>query len=190
MRRFARAHYDADLEQWREGYYDTVVKTMNQIAKESWKAKMLTLKYYNTLSEHEKANLRRAQAEISEFLMLMVLVRLGGRVKDRDRSWLDKMALYQIRRMYLEVGASMPVNGGFFSNIFTLLQSPAASITTFEKFSKVLNFWNMFDEIQTGRYQGWSEWERDVYQTIPAIGQISKALEFDDSMFTMFEKED
>lgn len=190
MRRFARAHYDADLEQWREGYYDTVVKTMNQIAKESWKAKMLTLKYYNTLSEHEKANLRRAQAEISEFLMLMVLVRLGGRVKDRDRSWLDKMALYQIRRMYLEVGASMPVNGGFFSNIFTLLQSPAASITTFEKFSKVLNFWNMFDEIQTGRYQGWSEWERDAYQTIPALGQISKALEFDDSMFTMFEKED
>ena len=190
MRRFARAHYDADLEQWREGYYDTVVKTMNQIAKESWKAKMLTLKYYNTLSEHEKANLRRAQAEISEFLMLMVLVRLGGRVKDRDRSWLDKMALYQIRRMYLEVGASMPVNGGFFSNIFTLLQSPAASITTFEKFSKVLNFWNMFDEIQTGRYQGWSEWERDAYQTLPAIGQISKALEFDDSMFTMFEKDD
>jgi hypothetical protein len=190
MRRFARAHYDADLEQWREGYYDTVLKTVNQIAKESWKAKMLTLKYYNTLSEHEKANLRRAQAEISEFLMLMVLVRLGGRVKDRDRSWLDKMALYQIRRMYLEVGASMPVNGQFFSNIFTLLQSPAASITTFEKFSKVLNFWNMFDEVQTGRYQGWSEWERDAYQAIPAIGQISKALEFDDSMFTVFEKND
>ena len=190
MRRFARAHYDADLEQWREGYYDTVGKTMSQIVKDSKKAGTLTLKYYNTLSEHEKANLRRAQAEISEFLMLMILVRLGGRVKDRDRSWLDKMALYQIRRMYLEVGASMPVNGGFFSNIFTLLQSPAASITTFEKFSKVLNFWNMFDEIQTGRYQGWSEWERDVYQTIPALGQISKALEFDDSMFTMFEKDD
>ena len=189
MRRFARAHYDADLEQWREGYYDTVLKTVNQIAKESWKAKMLTLKYYNTLSEHEKANLKRAQAEISEFLMLMVLVRLGGRVKDRDRSWLDKMALYQIRRMYLEVGASMPVNGGFFSNIFTLLQSPAASINTFEKFSKVVQFWNMFDEIQTGRFQGWSEWQRDAYQAVPAIGQIRKAIDFDDSMFTVFEKD-
>ena len=32
----------------------------------------------------------------------------------------------------------MPFNGGFFSNIFTLLQSPAASIDTFEKFSKVI----------------------------------------------------
>jgi hypothetical protein len=189
MRRFARAHYDADLEQWREGYYNTVVKTFNQMWKESVRAKKMTLKYYNTLSEHEKANLRRATAEISEFLALLALVRLGGRVKDRDRSWLDKMALYQIRRMYLEVGASMPVNGGFFSNIFTLLQSPAASINTFEKISKVIQFWNMFDEIQTGRYQGWSEWQRDAYQTVPALGQITKAIDFDDSMFTVFEKD-
>lgn len=190
MRRFAKAHYDADLEQWREGYYTTVVKTLSQMWKESRKAKMMTLKYYNVLSEHEKANLRRATAEISEFLMLMVLVRLGGRVKDRDRSWLDKMALYQIRRMYLEVGASMPVNGGFFSNIFTLLQSPAASINTFEKISKVIQFWNAFDEIQTGRYQGWSEWQRDLYLSIPAFGQIRKAIDFDDSMFSVFEQND
>jgi hypothetical protein len=190
MRRFARAHYDADLEQWREGYYTTVVKTLSQMWKESRKAKTMTLKYYNVLSEHEKANLRRATAEISEFLMLMVLVRLGGRVKDRDRSWLDKMALYQIRRMHLEVGASMPVNGGFFSNIFTLLQSPAASINTFEKISKVIQFWNAFDEIQTGRYQGWSEWQRDLYLSFPAFGQIRKAIDFDDSMFSVFEQND
>ena len=190
MRRFARAHYDADLEQWREGYYTTVVKTLSQMWKESRKAKTMTLKYYNVLNEHEKANIRRATAEISEFLMLMVLVRLGGRVKDRDRSWLDKMALYQIRRMYLEVGASMPVNEGFFSNIFTLLQSPAASINTFEKISKVIQFWNAFDEIQTGRYQGWSEWQRDLYLSVPAFGQIRKAIDFDDSMFSVFEQND
>jgi len=190
MRRFARAHYDADLEQWREGYYTTVVKTLSQMWKESIKAKTMTLKYYNVLSEHEKANLRRATAEVSEFLILMVLVRLGGRVKDRDRSWLDKMALYQIRRMHLEVGASMPVNEGFFSNIFTLLQSPAASINTFEKISKVIQFWNAFDEIQTGRYQGWSEWQRDLYLSVPAFGQIRKAIDFDDSMFSVFEQND
>ena len=29
----------------------------------------------------------QAEAEISEFFMLMILVRLGGRIKDRDRSW-------------------------------------------------------------------------------------------------------
>ena len=190
MRRFARAHYDADLEQWREGYYTTVWKTIASIRKDSKQAikELLTIGESN-LSEHERANLRRAQAEITEFWMFLMLVRLGGRVKDRDRSWLDKMALYQCHRMYLEVGASMPVNSGFFSNIFTLLQSPAASINTFERFSKMVQFWNMFDEIQTGRYQGWSEWQRDVYQGIPAIGQVTKAIDFDDSMFSMFEKD-
>ena len=190
MRRFARAHYDADLEQWREGYYTTVWNTITSIRKDAKQAikELLTIGESN-LSEHERANLRRAQAEIAEFWMFLMLIRLGGRVKDRDRSWLDKMALYQCHRMYLEVGASMPINGGFFSNIFTLLQSPAASINTFEKFSKMVQFWNMFDEIQTGRYQGWSEWQRDVYQGIPAIGQVTKAIDFDDSMFSMFEKD-
>ena len=189
MRRFARAHYDSDLEKWIEGYYTTVGKTMNQIYKDSRKAKMLTLKYYNTLSEHEKANLRRAQAEVSEFLILMIMCRLGGRVKDRDRSWLDKMALYQIHRMYLEVGASMPGNLGFFSNLLQILQKPAATIDTFEKFQRVIRIYNIFDEVQTGRYQGWSEWERDAFKMIPAADQISKAIYFDDSMFSMFEQD-
>jgi hypothetical protein len=188
MRRFARAHYDADLEQWREGYYTTVWKTLNQMRKECRKAGLQALKVSSTLSEHEKANLRRANAEISEFLILMILCRYGGRVKDRDRSWLDKMALYQIHRMYLEVGASLP-SPGFISNILQLLQSPSPTISTFEKFNKVLKFWNMFDEIQSGRFQGWSEWERDAYNAIPALGQITKAEDFDDSLFSMFEKD-
>ena len=190
MRRFARAHYDADLEKWREGYYTTVAKTASQIFKESKRAGIRAALEFKYMSEHEKANLRRATAEIAEFMMLLTLVRLGGRVKDRDRSWLNKMVLYQIRRMYLETGASMPANGGFFSNIFQLLQSPAASINTFEKFSKVVQLWNMMDEVQTGRYQGWSEWERDVFNLVPAFGQISKAIAFDDSMFSQFERED
>lgn len=91
--------------------------------------------------------------------------------------------------MYLEVGASMP-SPAFASNIIQLLQSPAAAVGTLEKFTKVLNFFNMWNEVQSGRYQGWSEWERDAFQAIPALGQISKALDFDDSMFAMFEIDD
>lgn len=189
-RRFARAHYDADLEKWREGYYLTVVKTLNQLRKDLRKGTKELLKIGDKLNDHEKANLRRATAEVGEFLWLMWMVRLGGKVKDRDRTWADKMFLYQIRRMYLEVGASMPLNGQFFDNIFTLMQSPAASIKTFEKFSKVLNVWNMADEIESGRYAGWSEWERDVFLTWPYIGQITKAVDFDESMFSVFEAND
>lgn len=188
MRRFARAHYDSDLEQWREGYYTTVVKTMNMLWKDLKKGQLEFAKIQTQLSDHEKANLRRAFAEVSLFLTLMTLCKLGGHVKDRDRSWLDKMALYQVHRMFLETGASMPANTQFFSNIFQLLQSPAASIDTFEKFSHILQFWNILDEIQSGRYQGWTEYERDAFELIPGADQALKAYYFDDSMFTMFEQ--
>lgn len=187
MRRFARSHYDDDLQQFREGYYVTSYKVLSQIADEVIHSKFEYLKLKETLSDHEKANLRRAMAEVYEFAFFMTFIRISGRVKDRDRSWLEKMYLYQIRRMYLEVGASMPVNGGFFSNIFKLLQSPAASIDTFEKVSKIVQFWNLADEIQRGRYKGWSEWERDAFKLIPPLDQVMKAYNFDYSMFSMYE---
>jgi hypothetical protein len=191
MRRFARAHYDADLEQWREGYYVTVYKFMNQLFKDIRKGQFEFNKLYfeGKLGEHEKANIRRAGGEVSLFFMLMFLVRLGGKVKDYDRTWLNKMALYQIRRMYLEVGASMP-GTQFFKNIITIMQQPAAAVTTFDRMRKLVEIWNMFEEVQTGRYQGWSEWNRDVFQMTPYAPQLLKAFDFDDSMFTMFEKDD
>ena len=188
-RRFAGAHYDGDLERWREGYYRTVGRVMNNVARDIRKGQWEYMKVRNSLSEHEKANLRRANAEIAMFATLFALVRVGGRVKDRDRSWLNRMALYQIHRMYLEVGASMPGNPAFIANIIQLMNSPMASINVFEKGRKLLKLGNAFEEIQTGRYQGWSEWQRDVYQGVPALGQITKAVDFDDSMFVMFEKD-
>lgn len=188
-RRFARAHYDGDLEQWREGYYTTVWRTMNQVQKDIRKAQFNFEKLKSSMSPHEIANFRRAEAEVGLFAMMFTLVRIGGRVKDRDRSWLDKMALYQIHRMYLEVGASMP-GTQFFGNIIQMLNSPMAAISTLERVKKVMNMWDAFDEIETGRYQGWTELERNAFQLLPYMPQIWKAVDFDDSMFTMFERDD
>lgn len=187
MRRFARAHYDADLERWREGYYTTVIKLTNQLIKEVKHGQFEWNVFKDQLSEHEKANLRRAGAEISFFVILGTLCRLGGRVKDRSRDWLDKNILYQIHRMYLETGASVP-SGQFFDNIFQIVQSPVPSLPKFQSILKVLEFWNMFDEVQSGRYQGWSEWERDAFQLVPLVPQYIKARDFDDSMFSMFDE--
>lgn len=189
MRRFARAHYDADLEQWREGYYTTVAKIVfHDMRKDTKKALRELILSKELLSEHERANLRRAYTEISLFYALFILCKLGGRVKDRDRSWLDKMALYQINRMKLEIGSSMP-GPAFFSNLFQLMQSPAAAVKTMQNFSKILNILNMFEEVQTGRYQGWSEWGRDAFIATPLVGQVVKAIDFDDSMFSMYEND-
>lgn len=187
-RRFARAHYDSGMEQWREGYYITVAKTMNQIAKDIKRGRFELAKTFNRLNRHEKANLRRAFSEVSIYFTLATLVRLGGRVKDRDRNWLNKMTLYQLNRMKLEVGASMPLKPlTMLSNLIQLLQSPTPTINTLEKFEKALNFHHALDEIETGRYRGWTELERDVFNLTPYLPQFYKAYDFDDSMFSMFE---
>lgn len=188
MRRFARGHYDNDLEQWREGYYLTIGRFLSQMAVDIVKGKKEYLKVYANLSEHEKANIRRAGTEISLFWMLWLICKIGGRVKDQDRSWWDKMALYQLHRMNLEVGASVP-GLGFTSNLIQLLQSPAPTLSTFEKFNKILNFNHAFDEIQSGRYEGWWEIQRDAFKLIPALDQVQKAYYFDESLFSMFEKD-
>lgn len=188
-RRFSRAHYDNDLEQWREGYYITAGKQiLIPLYKDLVRGKMQFAKYGKLLSRHEKANLRRALAEVTELALLATLIKVGGKVKDRSRNWLEKMGLYQLHRMFLDVGASCPITPQFFSNIFTLLQSPAASLDTFENLMNVIKFWDIFDEVQTGRYQGWSVYEKNMYQLVPALDQIDKAVVFDDSMFSIFDQ--
>lgn len=187
-RRFGQGYYDADLESWREGYYRTAWRVVNQLSKDltkfQWNYQMIEAQ----LSDVEKRNLRRAGGEAAIFTMLWVLTKLGGRVKNvGEEDWARRMALYQIHRMYLEVGASFPLNPlAFLSNIITLLQSPAASISTFKAVQKILDYDKAFDEIQTGRYQGWTELERNLFEMVPYGKQIKKGMSIDDSMFSMF----
>jgi hypothetical protein len=188
-RRFAKAHYDMDLEQWREGYYRTAGRVMGNLLKDLIKAKKEAVKLWPTLSEHEKANLRRAEAEVSIFCGLYFMCRIGGKVNDKERSWWNKMVLYLLHRMKLEVGASMP-NTSLLSNMWQLLQTPAAAITSMPKLIKVFNIFNMFEEVESGAYKGWSEWDRDAVNATPLLGQLIKAYRFDDSIFAQFEKND
>lgn len=184
-RRFARSHYDSQLEQWREGYYVTLFKFTTNLVKgikqNGFDVASNFSQIKDTLSEHEKANLKRAYTEIALFAVLTLLCKLGGRVKEKSDVWGEKMLEYQLNRMRLECGASVP-SGSFFSNIFSLLQSPAAAIKTGEHLAKVLNFGNMLDEITVGPYAGWSEWEKDVFTSLPGLPQAKKAWDMDDSL--------
>lgn len=188
-RRFAAEHYVAALDQRVEGYWRTVGRIMQQATKEIAQGKLNFARMFETLSDHEKANVKRALTEVGMFAFLSAIIRLCGRVKDRDRSWLDKMFLYQLNRMKLELGASFP-GLQMFDNMMSILQSPTASLNTFENLRNLLNVSNMFDEVESGPYQGWSEWARDATKVTPAYGQISKAYYMDDGLFTMFEQDD
>lgn len=186
-RRFSRASYDARLDQWREGYYMTIGRFALNLMKDISRAKFDLATNWDSLSTHEKANIKRALSELGMFATLAALIAMIGPEKDKKGKWGERMVVYQLKRMQLETGASIP----WFSaieNAWTILQSPAAAINGFSGLLNVVQFWNMFNEIESGRYKGWSEWERDFTQAIPITGQIRKVMDLseEDYMYTIF----
>ena len=186
-RRFSRASYDAELDHWREGYYRTIGRFALNLMKDIGRAKFDLATNWNSLSTHEKANIRRALTELGTFATLAALISMIGPEKDKKGRWGERMVVYQLKRMQLETGASIP----WFSaleNAWTILQSPAAAINSFNGLLDLIKFWNMFNELESGRYKGWSEWERDVSQAIPLYGQLRKVADLseEDYMYTIF----
>lgn len=189
-RRFAGAYYDAAMDQWREGYYRTMWKFSMNLIKDLTHAKFQIATNWSELTPHEKANVRRGIAEIAMFYTLGVLISLMGPEKDKKGIWADRMIIYNLKRMKLETGASVPITPNFLDNIWTILQSPAAAIKTINNITDLIQFQNMFVEIQSGRYKGWSVWERDVTELLPIYGQIRKAVDITDKdyMFNIYNK--
>lgn len=189
-RRFAGEYYDAAMDQWREGYYRTLGKFALNIFNDLRKAKFQIATHYSELSSHEKANLRRALSEIVLFYTLALLISFMGPEKDRKGIWGERMLIYNLKRMKLETGAAAPISPDFMDNIWTILQSPAAAIKNINNLLDLIQFQNMFVEIQSGRYKGYSKYERDLIETVPVYGQIRKVFDVadEDYMFAIYNK--
>ena len=188
-RRFASTYYDARLDEHREGYYRTLGRFMLETMKDLRHLKFQLATNWSKLSSKEKSNIGRALTELISFGVLSLLISLLGPEKDRKGSWGKRMLSYQLRRLYLETGASIPWIS-LVKNAKTIIQSPAAAINSVDGLIDVLCIWNMNDEIQSGRYKGWSVWERDVTQAIPLYSQISRTRDLanEDYMFAVFNK--
>ena len=189
-RRFSKARYDARLEQWREGYYRTLGRFSLDLLKDLKRAKFEIATRWNELSQHEKANITRSLAEIGIFASLSVLLSMLGGPEDRKGVWHDRMILYTLNRMKLETGASMPLNVGFLTNMWTILQSPAAALKQVDNLTTLVRFDKMFNEIESGRYKGWSEYEADLVRALPIYGQVRKVLDIENEsyMFNLFNR--
>ena len=186
-RRFASTYYDARLDEQREGYYRTLGRFVLETMKDLRHLKFQLATNWSKLSNKEKSNIGRALTELISFGLLGLLISLLGPEKDRKGNWSKRMLSYQLRRLYLETGASIPWIS-LVKNAKTIIQSPAAAINSVDGLIDVLCIWNMNDEIQSGRYKGWSEWERDVIQAIPLYSQISRVrdLSNEEYMFALF----
>lgn len=189
-RRFAGEYYDAIMEEWREGFYRTVLRFSGNIANDLRKGQFNVLTQWHNLNNAEKANIKRAMTEVACFYALSTLLMMMGPAKDKKGRWAERLLIYNLHRMKLEAGASYPINTDFLNNIWTLLQSPAASVKSFNNIANLLEFQNMFIEIESGRYKGWTKYERDLSLILPIYGQGRKLYDLatEDYMFQMFNK--
>lgn len=183
-RRFARAHWDDDLQERVEGYYNTLGKFSLNLMKDLRRAQLKIGENWNQLTPHERANLRRCIAEVGLFTILSNLCRfLGGRIKLKDDNWMEKMILYQLLRMKFEIGASMP-SPYFINNVTQLLNSPMASINTINAIMDLWNFGDMGEELQSGPYKGMSLYTKHLIKATPGVNKIMQAYVFSEGMFS------
>ena len=143
-RRFEATTYNYDLQSWTEGYYRTAGRFLTQLAKELKEGQFALISNFKHLNPTEKANIKRAITEVGHFLLIALVLGLIDWSDDNDRPWLVKMAEYQSRRLYTELGALIP-GPTMVSEGLKLIKSPAAGINTIENTLDLIGLMNPFN---------------------------------------------
>ena len=196
-RRFNKPHYDADLGEYRSGYYYSLLTFVFNAARGLIVNKTAIATSWETLSEMDKYNVKRAIAEVETLVVLTVSLFGLGDYKDKKGNWAYRNLMYELKRMLLEVQASTPVfipglNDplAFVNNIITIMNSPFAALNTIEKIADTLNAFDLFYRIEGGKYKGENKWMHNFRKNAPFVGQITKQVNIKDSddMFKVFER--
>lgn len=179
-RRFKSATYNYDLGAWTEGYYRTSGRFLLQLARDLRETQFNLGARWDELTPTEKANIGRALTETGHFLAVMAIIGLIEWSDDKDRPWLVRMAEYQARRLYNELGTMIP-GKSMITEGLRIIKSPAAGINTIEDIldlTKLLNPWNYMDELQSGRYEGHSTAYKSFFESpiIPMNRTIYRGL--------------
>lgn len=191
-RRFKSATYNFDMEAWTEGYYRTTGRFLTQLAKELKEGQFALAANWNNLTNTEKANIKRAATEVGHFLAVALILGLIDWSDDKDRPWLIRMAEYQARRLYTELGSMIP-GPQILREGLKILESPAAGISTIEGTLNLINLMNPYNYelvageealLQSGRYKGESRAVKLFYESplIPMNKTIYRGLHPEDGI--------
>jgi len=131
-------------------------------------------KNWNTLSPQEKANFKRSIAEVAHLLGYIVLAAiLTGLAKGGDDDeWLLQMSAYQANRAITEIGAMSPYLPVSLKEFFRTIDQPMAGINQLKNLTNLFSPWEWGEEIERGRYKGYTKFERTLIKATPIVGQL------------------
>lgn len=131
-RRFGHLTIDHELNEMHEGFFRTSWRILTQ---ETGELRDWLMFKQNNLTQVERANLRRTVIELGTWLTAMTAFAIvSGAMDDDDDSWFGNLALYELRRFQTELGFYID-----FSEALKIAKSPAATISTVQRFYKIGN---------------------------------------------------
>ena len=141
-----------------EGYYRTTWTVGKELYNEVLTGEKTAKELWDGLEDWEKANIKRAVTEVSQFMILMAVITLMGKSKDKDRSWAMRTLRYWAMREKTELAALVP-SPFMLTEGIKLVKSPVANTSVLSDIANLQTcLWvpNWYDEIENGEYKGHS----------------------------------
>lgn len=188
-KRYRAEHYDATLDQWREGYMRTTGKLLIGYLQDFHMFKTKAALHWKDMNDSQKANVRRCLSEQALLGSLIALSFMLGEPEDHKKEFWYRMWIYQVKRARMDVESATPI--GALVNAKTMLNSPMASINTVNGLVyPIFGLGDIDDTIKSGPYKGWNKYGRNVLKyTVPFYNHIDqlKRMDEDESIFTVFD---
>ncbi len=166
--RFRKAYYNNTLEKTDEGFYRTVFRLAIDLARGE---KQLSM-FWSQLEEFEKKNIRRAVAEMVQFLLIAIFANLkwpdDDDEKGADVPYFIKLLEYLAKRLFHEIAALTPTPLFVTENLKTIA-NPIPSLGLIKPTMNVITSlidprcWN--DELNSGPYKGHSTLYKDIMKS-------------------------
>lgn len=194
MYRFGALRYNEILDTSFEGYYRTSLKFSWELAKELAHGQMTIREKWDSLEDWQKANIRRAIAEIAQYQAVRYLTfLLGTKSKIKRRGWVE-VALKDLQiimyRESMELGA-LTATHRMPMELIKMLKSPVAATSVFEDLWNLTNLtdpqcWQKI--MQNGPYKGHSEAYK-IFMNSPLVPYVRNLMRpFNpDSMLQYYE---
>lgn len=187
-RRYRGRHWDASTRTFTEGYFNTVGKLIKSYASDYLSFVDDANAHWDELDDAQKQNVWRALGEVTLLACLLCISGALGDPDDHKGEYWYRMAIYQVRRLILDEEASVPpipfLTGGFVSEGVKVLDSPVASVKTFNGILyPVTGVKDIGKTIENGRFKGWNKYGRNLLKNIPFYNQIDQSLHIGDEAY-------
>lgn len=177
-KRFQANQYNVTMSQFEEGYYRTIGRMANNFVRGG----VALSEQWDNMTEHEKANVRRAVTEMIQFFAVLALANLIEWPDDKNRPWALKLAEYSSKRLAHELGGLAP-SPYMPQELLKTVSSPfpAASVIRngFNLVNSAMDPRDWSNEIQSGPYKGLSTLEKNFIKApLPGVAQFRQIDKF------------